>query len=38
MKRPVLEVHLGGDEEAVRGGEGSAEQGVSPQPAGVSRS
>ena len=36
-KRPVPEVHLGGDEEAVRGGEGSAEQGVSPQPAGAVR-
>lgn len=29
-KRSVPEVHLGGDEEAVRGGEGSAEQGVPP--------
>ena len=36
-KRAVLEVHLGGDEKAVRGGEGSAEQGVSPQPAGAVR-
>ena len=35
--RAVPEVHLGGDEEAVRGGEGSAEQGVSPQPAGAVR-
>lgn len=36
-KRAVPEVHLGGDEKAVRGGEGSAEQGVSPQPAGAVR-
>lgn len=36
-KRAVPEIHLGGDEKAVRGGEGSAEQGVPPQPAGAVR-
>lgn len=36
-KRAVPEVHLGGDEKAVRGGKGGAEQGVPSQPAGAIR-
>lgn len=36
-KRIVEKIHLVGDEEAVRGGEGGAEQGVPSQPAGAIR-
>lgn len=36
-ERAVPEVHLGGDEKAVRGGKGGAEQGVPSQPAGAIR-